>query len=296
MKPTCMLMLGRNGDLLNVFPIARHFALQTGSPVPFVVSAQYLTLVRGVTYIEPDPVHFAFFRVDHALAYARSKYENVMCPQVWGMYAMKYGRRREDGVSYNVAAWIACGLTIEDFRNTEAFPLVIDRRDNEREQLVCRRALRGANRPILLYNLACGKSSPFASHQTVKAAIEKTWGHICTCINLCNIKAARIYDLLGLLDRAAILITTDSAILHLAAASKVPVIALVNNNPWQATEPRCNLVLKLRYADALEGVKEIHRVTAATLQLRRAETSNRDIEQPPVVEAVPSELESFNSK
>jgi ADP-heptose:LPS heptosyltransferase len=67
-------------------------------------------------------------------------------------------------------------------------------------------------------------------------------------VNLAAIKAERLYDLLGLYDHAVGLVTSDTATLHLAAASKVPYIALLNNG-GAGSIPKGNCILSIRYSN-----------------------------------------------
>ena len=75
-------------------------------------------------------------------------------------------------------------------------------------------------------------------------------------LDLAKIKAQRIYDLLGLYDNAAGMITTDTATLHLAAASNIPYVALINNG-GAGSIPKGNCVLKVRYSQFQQRQKEI---------------------------------------
>ena len=74
-------------------------------------------------------------------------------------------------------------------------------------------------------------------------------------------RGERIYDLLGLFDKAACLVTADTATLHLAAASSVPVVAFRVGLPWFASPRRANHILNRRYTDV-----DIEEVTAAVVK------------------------------
>ena len=54
------------------------------------------------------------------------------------------------------------------------------------------------------------------------------------------------------------LITSDTATLHLAAASSIPVISLVNDIDWLGSAPRCNCVFRVKDAQALESMAIIN--------------------------------------
>ena len=67
-------------------------------------------------------------------------------------------------------------------------------------------------------------------------------------VDIGKIQAHRIYDLLGLYDRASALITVDSATLHLAEGGQIPRIAFVQNG-WGGSLASRSL-LQIRYDDA----------------------------------------------
>ena len=56
-------------------------------------------------------------------------------------------------------------------------------------------------------------------------------------VSLASFKATRIYDLLGLYDIAAGLVSIDTATTHLAAASKVPLLAFCRCG-WSSAIPK----------------------------------------------------------
>ena len=101
-------------------------------------------------------------------------------------------------------------------------------------------------------------------------AIKRKHGGRCRIVDLCDVRASRIYDLLGLFERASLLITGDTYALHLATAvPRLPVIALVNDNPFLATTPRCNVVLKLKYSEAVERMRDVHASVVNTTVVRQ---------------------------
>jgi hypothetical protein len=71
-------------------------------------------------------------------------------------------------------------------------------------------------------------------------------------IDLGKIKAHRLYDLLGLMERARFLVATDSAVLHLArAVPALPVVALQADTPglWNGSPWRPEWIWSCRYRD-----------------------------------------------
>ncbi|OLE10683.1 MAG: hypothetical protein AUG89_11510 [Acidobacteria bacterium 13_1_20CM_4_56_7] len=101
-----------------------------------------------------------------------------------------------------------------------------------------------------------GKSSPFGFDAEVLEQIPKDQFHI---VDLSNVKASRIYDLLGLYDVAAGVITCDTATLHLAAASRTPYVAFTHDE-WRRSVPRGNCQLQMPYSQVPSRANDIGQV------------------------------------
>jgi ADP-heptose:LPS heptosyltransferase len=78
-------------------------------------------------------------------------------------------------------------------------------------------------------------------------------------IDLGNIRCERIYDLLGLYDRAALVVTSDTATLHLGRGSNTRMICYVANGWGGSTKPQ-SCVCKIRYEQAAtqQGIKRLN--------------------------------------
>ena len=75
-------------------------------------------------------------------------------------------------------------------------------------------------------------------------------------VDLDNVKAERIYDLVGLMDAAVGMVTVDTSTLHLAAASCRPYVALTVGG-WNTSVPKGNCALRMDYGEVLGRVEEI---------------------------------------
>jgi hypothetical protein len=106
------------------------------------------------------------------------------------------------------------------------WPTVFDRRSEQREAALLA-TFSHYQRPLILVGLE-SVSSPLKNHAEIYSRICEDFGETHKVINLSKLRCERIYDLLGLFDRAACLVTADTAHLHLARASKVPVVALIS--------------------------------------------------------------------
>ncbi len=76
-------------------------------------------------------------------------------------------------------------------------------------------------------------------------------------MNTNETNAHRIFDLLGLMDAAAGMITVDTASLHLLAAAKCPYVALTRDHGQARSIPKGNCVLNVGYTEALRRMSEI---------------------------------------
>lgn len=259
---SAILLTGRHGDICNFLPVAKHIYDTTGQKPAWIVNRLYLSTLLGATYVEPDPVHFSLHKLQHALEYTEAKYgkANVLNATAWG----KHWKGRRDS-SFNLLSWENVGYG-QHFENTKCFPLVFDNRDRQREAWLLDHYVK-SSRKLILTCLGCSKSSPFHHAPMLTDILSRKWGASCEIVDLCGVKAARLYDLLGLFERAACLVTADTAVLHLATATPdLPVVALLNDNPFLATRPRCNTALTLHYTSALKRISEIHAAIFGALQ------------------------------
>lgn len=246
-----IILMARLGDVCNFLPVALDVFKRTGNKPDWYISLHFASIF-GVSYVNPIKIQFAYERTDLAIALAEKSGATVMMAQTFG----RLWRGRHD-ICYNRLAWVNTGYG-EHFDDTVKFPLIFDRRDPEREARLCERVLTGT-KPVLLLSIACGRSSPFAAHHLFSEAIKRKWETHFQIVDLCKTRASRVYDILGLMEKAALLVTGDSFAVHLAAAvQKLPVVFLCNNEPFLASDTRCNVVLRLRYAEWFARIQEVH--------------------------------------
>lgn len=249
---TAIFLLGKSGDILNSLPIAKHLADTEGKP-DWVVAQKYRTILLCASYVNPVPVAFHINEAHRALKFCAAKYDQLLVAQAYGKTWM--GRRDKP---HNVCAWLTCGFTEEQFHDVDRFPLVLDRRDRAREDFLYRRHVK-SDRPLILLAVGCARSAPFASHGIFTAAIQRKWGESCFILDLCKIKAARLYDLLGIMERARLLITADTSALHLvAAAPRVPTIVLRGDSGFTAARPRFKPCAVFSYNTVIREMTRMH--------------------------------------
>lgn len=232
-----LLQLGRFGDIINVLPVvhesARAMAHEGRKPV-VCASEEFADVLEGVSYCDilrhpAGPIQY-LEPAKHWLS-ARG-YQ----PVVSQIYSDPPAPRRTE--SYMRDSWEVLGRG----HLWEQLGVVFDRRDAAREEELCRKF--SWDKPVVFFCFA-GKSSPFYDPELL-SVLRRRFPEV-SFEDIGAVRAHRIYDLLGLLDRAAALITIDTAILHLARASTVPTIAFVNPQPWLGSLPSANHVLYRKY-------------------------------------------------
>lgn len=267
--PLVHVILGRHGDLIQMLPAWCELHRRTGQRTIVVVSEDYAATLDGASYIEPHPVPFDYTDVPKARAYAEATWGGCVVLPWWldtkpvppGYHGptkltcngRSFSIDRRRWPSYAHSLWERAGFKAE--RDMLNLPLVFDRRSPEREASLLAAVRR--TRPLLLYNFT-GVSSPFGYVPELWPLLQRA-AKTFTLVDLGTIKAARIYDLLGLYDVAAGLLTCDTATLHLAPASPVPYIAFTQNG-WLGSTPKGNCKLVVRYADTLRRLPDVRAV------------------------------------
>lgn len=234
---TTIVCLGRNGDILNMLPLAHRLA-QTGK-VRWMVGTECAPMLDGISYAEqvawPGNCNET---LPQAIAHARKlRLPNIIVPQ-----ACRNPDARRLTPSYQTEEWRLAGVP-DDFGT---LPLVIDRRDAAREKALAHEWIPHTGRKVALV-ASVGFSGPFPDAFRLIAAIRAL---DCEVVDLSLVKAERPFDLLGLMDSAHLLVTVDTMHMHLAKASRCPVIALTRDGWLGSSTPPPQTVRHFRYADA----------------------------------------------
>lgn len=247
-RRVCVVLLCKYGDIICILPILRRMSEQ-GLKVYLMVHVNFAPLLEGVSYVVPRPVSFNANDVSTALATARREFEIVFNAQIWG----KGLKRKRECSSFNEAMWRSLGCEA-DFSDSTMRPL-FDRRDLDREaKLIADHIPSG--KPYILVNFK-SQSSPCPACAGLLEAIQERWGDLFSIIDLAKITAHRLYDFIGMMEKASALVTVDTAFLHLAAATNVPIVALCNPRPWLGSTPRGNVVARLTYMDVAKDYEVV---------------------------------------
>lgn len=237
-----ILQLGRYGDIINILPVAR--AMAHRQEVSFCVSQQFESVLDGVSYVKPLvlDVHYSHTKeAKNRLTASGIDQLSILNTQLYRTDEPGPGAETH---SFSRDSWRLAGYLHEYGK----LPLVFDRRDHNRELELVLQA--GVGPGTTLFSLV-GHSSPMPDRAGVAAEIG-TCGDV---FNTATIQAERIYDLLGLFDVARGAILSDSAPLHLANASAIPVGAFISDRPtqWFGTSPQREC-MEVRYSAAAGAV------------------------------------------
>lgn len=270
MTPRCIIQLGKNGDIINLLPLLLKDSLSGPNP-KLMVAAEFASLLEGVSYVEPIIYDGPVYDIGGAVEKAKSLGLEPVCCQVNGpadvVTRYTYQAAGQDcarTTSFQKEQWKILGRMDQW---DELLPLVFDRRDRKREEVLLREhnlISRGKKKPVILLSLG-GSSSPFQHADLLRQLVTTRFASTHRILELP--KAERIYDLLALYERAQLLIATDSAPLHLAwVCRKLPVFALTNDKPilWNGSSWRPNMHWYCRYSDfptrAMEMLWEIEQL------------------------------------
>ena len=277
MKNFCCM--GRIGDLVIVLPAFKKIFDDTGGRVRLFTSEKFGGVMDGVSYV--DTVKLPVDSERLAVPWFQTRGITPRYLRWWetgqeddwkdlpiggnDQSVIYQGKQWVVNFSrwpnYQTSLWDRTGVPIELMRT---LPLVFDRRDADREaELV--KTVQNRNRkklPLLLCNFN-GHSSKFPATPEVMNELDK-WAGKLFLVNLGDFQCERIYDLLGLMDAAKVLVTIDTATLHLAAASKIPVMAFTNEG-WSSSVPKGNVKLNLKYKNAVKGLANVNHFISSIL-------------------------------
>jgi hypothetical protein len=233
----CWITLGAYGDIMNTLPLVLN-DLQSGNSPSMMVASEFESILDGVSYCNRISRRGHYSESSKAVeeAVARDVFDNIYLVQCYGTNIDRYTD------SYAKESWRLVGKM--DLWGK--LPLVFDRRNSFRE---AGWIPLDNSKPLVLVATK-GKSSPFEQGPDLAMSVALALQDTHTVLNLDLVNCDRIYDLLGLMERASCLIATDSAPLHLSyAVPSLPVIALVTPYPdlWHGSPRRPNHIAYIRY-------------------------------------------------
>lgn len=275
---TCLVQLGRYGDILNLLPVAHAIAKEEGGKVAMLVHRDFLDLLEGVSYVHAIRWDGDMMQPHQAAKAIAERFERVIVSQV----ADSSLARQRVCESFNMEQWRYAGFL--DRWSDPGLKLVMDNRSRDREgRLLEKMRLRG--KPYILVNTR-SVSGKFVYEDQLLTEIQMRWGVDFIIVDMRRFRADKLHDLIGLIDKAVCLVTVDTCTLHLAAASRTPVIALLvdtENTPtgpapnlWYGSKPRgVNLALSMRYREYHHRRNEIDAAIRRIVDERQRVMSGR---------------------
>lgn len=258
------IQLCRYGDVMNILPLAWDDA-QKGQRSGIVVAKEFADILDGCSYVDKIEFNGNPWELERAVKEAEAMGGEVLNCQLVGPYeAVRNVVVTRNGIEYRTTSesflkdqWKLAGR-LDDWKRQ--LPLVFDRRDAEREKALAEKHLPKKKKTILV--AGSGVSSPFQYTKLLYEVLRFKYGRYYNIVDIAAIRADRIYDLLGLFDheRTALLVSIDSAALHLAYASpRLPVVALTADHPslWHGSVWRPNHIFHCRYSQFPQSVQEM---------------------------------------
>ena len=254
------VQLCKFGDIMSLLPLL-HADFLAGQKPSLMVSAKYASLLDGVSYVDPIIFDGDPSNITEAVIQASKTGLQVVTTQVCGP---------ADMVLENVYKTLKPQHAATDSWQKEQYraaskwsmwrkqpQLVFDQRNKEREKQLINEYGKSTRGVVLVSTK--GETCPFPYKRLLMTLLDGAFRRNFTIIDLDDIKGERIYDLLGLFDKAKVLIASDSALLHLAQASQVPVCALVNDRPslWHGAAWRPRHIFYCRYRDFAARATEL---------------------------------------
>lgn len=266
----CYVHLGKHGDLIILLPGWKKVFESTGVKPVVMVSKEFASTLEGVSYVEPWVVDLHWYGdCGKARMMAEQKFgkDNVIFPKWWddpsftpptirgdAQQLIIHGKRMKieqgDWFSYMASQWKYAGFLIEDIMLSPVF----DRRRPAYELALFQHVVRNT-KPRILYCLNTGGSSPFPCTPEVEAILRDLRREF-NVIDLMQVRADRIYDMLYLFEQSELIITSDTATLHLSGCCRTPYIAFIANGGGGSI-PRGNCIYQTRYNKTYESINEI---------------------------------------
>lgn len=249
-----LIQIGRLGDAINVIPLAYALSLKVGR-VNWLIGREFEGVLEACSFICPVRWNGGPETLPEALRHYQSG-----GPIITQCFLNPDQRRLTE--SYSLEQWRYAGMEAEH----GAWPLIFDRLNESRGNMLRDRVLanRRHDKPLIL---ACvdGVSSPFPGANTL---IAKLRGLDADVVDLRDVKAERVFDLLPLFNAADCLVTIDTLPLHLARASWCPTVCLLNDESegWRASVPPPQCVAKFTYSDAVINLDQVLNATQSVIE------------------------------
>lgn len=236
---TAYILLGKTGDILSGLRVVQS---QPGKK-PVVISRQYASVLDGIPDIEPVVYDGEWDDLKGATKFAKQKYRRVINLQTYGKDILIQNRTP----SFQLDQVLRGGVI--DQHNDLALSLNGHEVSKTGEILVADHS----------------ESSPFPHRDELWKLVNDRFGKTHKIVRL-DQKLPNFKDFLNQYNAAALLVTIETAHLHLSAATKTPVIALTVDEPskWRGSAWHPRFHFQCRYSEFLDRKGEfVHSMETA---------------------------------
>lgn len=201
----------KTGDTIAVLPILLHEFKQTGVKPRVVTSKDYASLFDRVPFVDIDTFPGSWTDLTGALKYAKQRYSEVVNLSVFGQDFPIEQRTS----SFQLEPYERAGV----LHLWDKLPLELERKPT----------IGPIPSPLIMF-ADHSQSSPFIQKEDLLKLLEGSFpNHKIRRFSMQH--SEHIFNYLGLYDAADAIVCIDSAHLHLTAATKTPVVALVQDRP-----------------------------------------------------------------
>lgn len=246
-----LVQLGKLGDVLGVLPMLHHEFVTTGIKSTLVVAKAYRQIPEALDYVNTLVFDGDMQDLSEAIKFAKSKCNDVRVTQMHGK-GFTFQHRHP---SYQYDQWDRAGM----LDKWDKLPLVLPRRPQSPCSFLWTVGLDDDSKFIVFADHS--QSSPFLHKEELAAALIENFPQY-RVLRLSSVRQSHPLDILALFDAAALVVSVDSMQLHMAKASKTPLIALVSDMPsrWQGSGFSKRFAAHIRYKDFPRRKAELIRV------------------------------------
>jgi len=271
-SPETFIIGGKAGDCVQMTAAFHEIWKRTGRPVNVVCSTEYQSVFEGCSFVNAVGVPVRWNSLLTMKQVAQANFGGGQVLQFWHDLTSPEFKRKTGGINLQIRGinfsvdiakdphYSASMFRRAGFTWDEAMQLrpVFDRRIQEREAELLDRCwpLAKRDKPMLLVAFD-GQSSPWGYLPEFYPILQPFYRHF-HIVDLGKLKAFRVFDMLGLMENAAGLITVDSLCLHLAAATDLPYVAFTQTG-WVGSVPK-GCVLKIPYDQTIRRLHEVAKV------------------------------------
>lgn len=239
MSARVFVLLGKFGDCINALPIIEREYKTSHKKPTVVTSPKYAAVFDGCAYVG-KVINFTgkWGDLHSAIKFAKGMFNDVTVLQCHGdNFPFQQTKPSFQHEVYD---------RVKLLREWPNMRPNFDRRDAGREMNLVKSLVGDSEKFILLADQS--ESSQFKLIEELKLMIHTKFGGEYKIIHLSKVRAQKIYDLLGLYERAAALVTTETVHTHLSMGCNVPTFVLAADG-WRGSAFRKSFGFYLKYAD-----------------------------------------------